>query len=159
MGWPGSILMLMLWALLCALQDYRFRFISNWLTYPAIIAAIVHLIVFQESVAGASLHSASAAVVLVLLLTLPGYGLGMLGAGDIKMLLALGLASGPYHVLWSIAATTAVIVAYLIVRRPARTSSSPSSGSDTPDPATHWERIAYAPFLFTGMIPVFAILS
>ncbi len=78
--------------LVAAVTDWRERKIYNWLTYPAaLVALVLHVIVFGFSSAGVALLT-GLAVVFVGLLILP---LGWLGGGDIKLLAVIGFALGP----------------------------------------------------------------
>lgn len=94
---------LIAWCALCALQDARHRLISNLLTLPALVLAAGYLLFSGQSLTGASPLQAMSALGLALLFSLPGYLRGHMGAADVKMLSALGLASDVMHLLLSIA--------------------------------------------------------
>ena len=67
----------------------------------ASIIALISFGVYQASTVGAPILSAVMAMVLAVLLTLPGYLLKMLGAGDVKMLAVMGLLTGTQFMLLS----------------------------------------------------------
>lgn len=97
---PGDFsIVLIVWAALCGAQDiWRLR-VSNYLTLGMLLVALVFLLAMRQSMTGAVFWQALAALALAMLLTLPGYALGKLGAADAKMLMALGLASSIITVL------------------------------------------------------------
>jgi prepilin peptidase CpaA len=92
-------------ASLAALLDVRSRRIPNWLTASALLCGVV-LNVWLLGVAGAVGAVAGAALGLVLLL--PFYARRTIGAGDVKLLAALGALVGP-HVLVSVAVYMALV--------------------------------------------------
>jgi prepilin peptidase CpaA len=102
------ILVLCAWAALVAWADWRSRRLPNFLTLGAVALAMLCLLFLGRSWTGASVGTAWAGFATALLLTLPGYALGRLGAGDVKLLAAMGLLSS-LHVLL----TTFVIGALL----------------------------------------------
>lgn len=94
---------LLIWGALCAIQDARHRRISNWLTLGLSIIAVGYLLLTGHSFTGSSLATTLLGLALALLLSLPGYMAGKMGAGDVKLLAALALSSSPAHVLGSVA--------------------------------------------------------
>jgi Flp pilus assembly protein, protease CpaA len=82
------------WGMLSGALDVWVRRIPNALTLGAWALAIVWLLLTGHGLLGASGASCLGAAAVALILTLPGYGLGMLGAGDVKLLVAMGLLSG-----------------------------------------------------------------
>ncbi|WP_054905420.1 prepilin peptidase [Pseudomonas sp. NBRC 111144] len=113
-------LALLVWLALCAGQDARERQIANVLTLGAATLALAWLLATGRSWLGAQGSDAALALFIVLLLTLPGYALGQFGAGDVKLLGALALASSVAHVLVTFIAAGVVLVAWQLVRRGAR---------------------------------------
>ncbi|QKL03702.1 prepilin peptidase [Pseudomonas sp. NY5710] len=111
---------LLVWLALCAGQDARERQIANVLTLGAATLALAWLLATGCSWLGAQGSDAALALFIVLLLTLPGYALGQFGAGDVKLLGALALASSVAHVLVTFIAAGVVLVAWQLVRRGAR---------------------------------------
>lgn len=95
----GFSIVLVFWAALCAAQDLWQRRVSNVLTLGMMAFALCALLVSGQSLTGQGLLPAFLALGLAMLLTLPGYVLGLLGAADAKMLMAFGLASGVTDVL------------------------------------------------------------
>ncbi|WDY58804.1 prepilin peptidase [Pseudomonas sp. PSKL.D1] len=128
-------LAVLVWLALCAGQDARERQISNVLTLGAAACALVWLLTTGHSWLGAQGSEAALGFVIVLLLTLPGYMLGQFGAGDVKLLGALALASSLDHVLGTFIGAGVVLVLWLLVRRKTRQPG---------------EKRPFAPFLLAG---------
>ena len=95
-------LVLFLWFTVCAAQDLRQRQIANTLTLGAAALALLYLVWTDSTWLGASAEQGGWAFFLALLLTLPGYASGRLGAGDVKLLAALALASDSRYLLGSV---------------------------------------------------------
>lgn len=85
---------LLVWCLLLASYDLCRRILPNWLTLGAHIVAITTLAMTAGGVTGASVSSCLLAWLLAIVLTLPAYLFKWLGAGDVKMLAAIGLLTG-----------------------------------------------------------------
>lgn len=94
--------MLLGWLAACAYQDLRRRKVDNLLTFGGLAAAAAYLYLHGHSLTQHSVAAALAAAALGLALSLPGYLLGKLGAADVKLLAALGLASDPDTLLYSL---------------------------------------------------------
>lgn len=94
-----DLFFLLVWFALCAEQDARQREISNWLTLGMVILAGGYLLYSGETWLGATPGEAGWAVLTALALTLPGYVLGKLGAGDVKLLTALALLTDSLYLL------------------------------------------------------------
>jgi prepilin peptidase CpaA len=77
---------------LAAAVDVRWRRIPNWLCASLFLFGVV-LNVWRDGAAGGAMSLAGAAVGLALLL--PFYMLRAIGAGDVKLLAALGALLGP----------------------------------------------------------------
>ncbi len=78
--------------------DLRCRRIPNWLTFPAILAALTY-----HGVMGGTeglLFGLKGLGLGFGLLLIP-YALGVMGAGDVKLLAAAGAALGPLGVFWA----------------------------------------------------------
>ncbi|MBV6826193.1 prepilin peptidase [Pseudomonas sp. PD9R] len=90
---------LLIWLTLCAAQDARERRIANGLTLGAGALALAWLLWSGTTWLGASAEQGGWAVLLALAFTLPGYAMRRLGAGDVKLMAALGLATDGRHVL------------------------------------------------------------
>lgn len=132
---PIHSLAVLVWLALCAGQDARERQISNALTLGVAACALAWLLATGHSWLGAKGSDAALAFVIVLLLTLPGYMLGQFGAGDVKLLGALALATSVDHVLGTFIGAGVALVAWQMVRRRARQPG---------------EKRPFAPFLLAG---------
>lgn len=86
--------------LVAAITDWRDRKIYNWLTYPAVLVALVlNPIAFGWTGILVGLSTA----VVVLLIGLFFLAMGWLGGGDVKLLAVIGAALGPaplFHVFF-----------------------------------------------------------
>lgn len=87
------LLVLFAWLAACAAQDLYQRQIANLMTLGGSALALLYLVYNGHSWLGASAAEAGWALLIVLVLTLPGYALNKLGAGDVKLLIALALAT------------------------------------------------------------------
>jgi prepilin peptidase CpaA len=85
-GWAAAFLFV------AVASDVRFRRIPNWLTLPALFAALIASP--WAGVTAGPLEAASGAA-LGLALLLGPYALGGMGAGDVKALMVLGAWLGP----------------------------------------------------------------
>lgn len=86
--------------IVAAVIDGACRRVPNWLTFPFAAAGLIA----ATSYAGtAGLVSAITGLGLGLLLLLPLYAIGGMGAGDVKLLAALGAWTGPLTLFWSFA--------------------------------------------------------
>ncbi|MHC8322532.1 prepilin peptidase [Pseudomonas sp. GB2N2] len=90
---------LLIWLTLCAAQDIRERHIANALTLGAGVLALGYLCLTGATWLGADAAQGGGAFLLALAFTFPGYALRRLGAGDVKLMTALGLATDGMHVL------------------------------------------------------------
>ncbi|WP_095138199.1 prepilin peptidase [Pseudomonas sp. Irchel s3a10] len=92
-------LVLLIWLALCAAQDARQRRISNVLTFGAGALALIHLWVTGTTWFGADAQQGWWAAAIALGLTVPGYFMGRMGAGDVKLMTAMGLATNGLFIL------------------------------------------------------------
>lgn len=122
---PISSIALLAWLALCSGQDVRERQISNVLTLGAAACALAWLFATGRTLLGAQASDAGAALAIVLLLTLPGYVLGRFGAGDVKLLGALALATSQGHVLGTFIGAGAALLVWAVGRRLLRRSAAP----------------------------------
>lgn len=134
---------MLLWLGLCAVQDMRQRQIANTLTLGVGLLALIYLLWTGSTWLGAPRSDGGLALVLALALTLPGYALGRFGAGDVKLLAALGLASNTEYLLGSLIGAGIAMVAWALM--------------DQGLSSRHVERDAqvstkqpFAPFVLTG---------
>ncbi|WKJ90985.1 A24 family peptidase [Methylomonas montana] len=100
--------LLIAWTCSLVLLDYRQRRLPNSLTLGAAGVAIIYLLIYGRSILGASPLSAVTAGIGVLFFLSPCLWLGWLGAGDIKLMSAIGFIGGA-----QILATTFVISSLL----------------------------------------------
>ncbi|AGA34148.1 prepilin peptidase; typeII/IV secretion [Thioalkalivibrio nitratireducens DSM 14787] len=145
------------WAALCGWLDLHTRRLPNALTLGAAgVGALVLLLRGETLLHQASPGSALLAFGLALVLTLPGYALGRLGAGDVKLLAAMALLGGLTALLWAfvVGAFAAVIVFagwslfWRIQFMPSVYRWVSRAGGPVPDPRT--VRIPFAPGLALG---------
>lgn len=109
------------WSLAVLVTDLSVRRIPNILSLGAMAVALGVLAYSGHSLLGATWPSMLMGVVLALALTLPGYFAHWLGAGDIKLLVAIALLSGWETVLISFAVGALlgglVVLALMMVAR------------------------------------------
>ncbi|EJM13706.1 Flp pilus assembly protein, protease CpaA [Pseudomonas sp. GM18] len=94
-------LVLLIWLTLCAAQDARERHIANGLTVGAGVLALIYLLWTGTTWLGAEAVQGVWALLLALAFTLPGYAVRRMGAGDVKLMATLGLATDGTHLLGS----------------------------------------------------------
>jgi prepilin peptidase CpaA len=100
---PLAVALILVWIAAC--WDLRQRRIPNWLTYGGAAFGIA----LQGALAGVSgIAVAAAGLAVGLALLLPGYLLRTTGAGDAKLMAAVGSLLGPYGVLLAGLASFAV---------------------------------------------------
>jgi prepilin peptidase CpaA len=85
LGWAAAFLFI------AVERDVHCQRIPNWLTFPALVTALVYGALFGGP--GGALDAALGACAALALLLLP-YAAGALGAGDVKATMALGAAFG-----------------------------------------------------------------
>ncbi|NWL77524.1 prepilin peptidase [Pseudomonas taiwanensis] len=148
-----SALPLLFWIALCALQDLRQRRISNWLTLGGTALALLYLQLRGETLLHASPTDGLLAAGLALLLTVPGWWIGKLGAGDVKLLLGIALCSAPAFVLHCLIGAGVAYLAWAILSRPLwpvlTAGMRQSLAQVSPE---HARRYPFAPFLFVGSL-------
>lgn len=83
----------LLWLLLVVASDLRRRRIPNVLSLGMVGVALAVLFFQGKSMLGGSVSSALAAAGIAAALTLPAYIANLLGAGDVKLAVAMGLLS------------------------------------------------------------------
>lgn len=106
---------LVIWLTLCAAQDARERHIANVLTLGAGALALAYLLWTSSTWLGAEARQGGVAFLIALAFTLPGYWMGRLGAGDVKLMTALGLATDGMHVLGTFIGAGLSSVLWLII--------------------------------------------
>jgi prepilin peptidase CpaA len=141
------------------LIDVRSRRIPNWLT--AVMAAAGFLMAVG-GFSGLTLTQAALGFATGLLLMLPGHALGATGAGDVKLMAAIGAIVGPSTVFSAFLATAvaggllAVFVAFRRGRLHATLDgtrqliASPTQGKQAVESAGKSNRFAYGPAIAVG---------
>jgi prepilin peptidase CpaA len=103
--------------LIAAIYDFRFRRIPNWLNLSGFVLGIgLNTLLFAQ-------HGLVAAVfgtLVALLIYLPMYLVRAMGAGDLKLMAAVGALAGPQHWLWILLYTALAGGAIAIVVAAAR---------------------------------------
>lgn len=112
-----NLFLLLLWFAVCADQDARGRKVSNVLTFGGTLFFLTYLLINGNSWLGAPAPDAWWALVLALVMTLPGYALNRLGAGDVKLLIAVALGSDYVHLLGTFIGAGVAALAWLILRQ------------------------------------------
>ena len=139
--------------------DVRTRRIPNALT--AAMAAL-GIALASGQLSGVSVGASLGGLVLGLLLMLPGYALGATGAGDVKLMAAVGAIVGPALVLSAFLCTSiaggVLAVAVALKRRrlaatlaqTGRLVTAPGSAPQALRTATVASRFAYGPAIAVG---------
>lgn len=144
--------LLLVWAAACAWQDAQQKRINNGLTFSGIIIALAYLLLRQETLTGSPPLQAVLAVCLVFFLMLPGYLAAKVGAGDIKMLLGVALATHAIYILICIVFASIAMALWLVL--------APWVWQVCPNNITkripylapvHKRSMPYAPFLLLGI--------
>ena len=141
----------MVWLVVCAVQDTRQRLLANRLTLGVALLGGVYLFWTGSTWLGASVGQGLWAFVLALLLTLPGYALGRLGAGDVKLLAALALISDAEYLLGAFIGAALTSVLWLLLAP----KLWPLMGQRLTDCLGHLapepsKKLPFAPFLLVG---------
>ncbi|GAB7532596.1 A24 family peptidase [Pseudomonas sp. 3A(2025)] len=150
-----KLLFLLTWFAICAEQDARHKQISNGLTLGGFIAALVWLLYSGQTWLGDTAAQGGWALLLALAMTLPGYAMGRLGAGDVKLLAALALASNSLYLLGTFIGAGMAAVLWLLIRRPlfrhAGQMFAQRYAAMNPDMT---EKFPFSPLLFAGLLLV-----
>jgi len=112
-----NLLLLLVWLAICAEQDARQRQVSNWLTLGAVLLALSYMLITGHTWLGADASAGGWALLLAGLFTLPGYVLGRLGAGDVKLLAALALATDSRFLLGTFIGAGVTSVIWILTRQ------------------------------------------
>lgn len=102
------------WCFSVGLIDLTSRRIPNVLTLGFCLVSIGWLVVNGHSILNASLPSVALGVGISLLLTLPAYTARLLGAGDVKLLLAIALLGGAHLTLSAFVIASVLVMIFLI---------------------------------------------
>jgi prepilin peptidase CpaA len=141
--------------------DLRTRRIPNELTAAMALSGVA---LAATGVSGISIAASLAGLVLGLLLMLPGYGLGATGAGDVKLMAAVGAIVGPPLVLSAFVCTClagGVLAIVVAVRRrrlratltqTGRLVAAPGAAPGEIKAASAASRFAYGPAIAIGSL-------
>jgi prepilin peptidase CpaA len=141
--------------------DLRSRRIPNQLTAAMAAAGLGFA---AGGISGISVAASIGGIVLGLLLMLPGYALGATGAGDVKLMAAVGAIVGPPLVVWAFICTAlagGVIALIVAVRRrrlgatlagTGRLVAAPRAAHKEIEAATAARRFAYGPAIAIGSL-------
>lgn len=100
---------LLLWALLIAVADWRWRKVPNSLLLALLLPALAVLLLKGQGLQAAGWGSSLLGAAMALVLTLPGYAVSRLGAGDVKLAAVMGLVQGWPLAAWSLLATALLL--------------------------------------------------
>lgn len=102
------------WCLSVAMADVSSRRIPNVLTLGICLVAICWLLLNGHSILNASLPSVALGMGISLLLTLPAYLTHLLGAGDVKLLLAIALLGGAHLTVSAFVIASILVIIFLV---------------------------------------------
>lgn len=150
---------LWIWLAICALQDLRQRQIANSLTLGVALLAGLYLLWTGSTWLGASAAQGGWALLLALLFTLPGYAMGRMGAGDVKLMAALGLLCDPEHLLGAFIGAGLCSLVWLLIAP--RLWFQQKQGLD-PQAGGTGRRLSkkypFAPFVLVGMVLTVSVI-
>ncbi|WP_395609323.1 prepilin peptidase [Pseudomonas sp. B22129] len=145
----------LVWLVVCAVQDVRQRLLANRLTLGVLLLALIYLLCTGTTWLGATAGEGLLAFCLSLLLTLPGYALGRLGAGDVKLLAAFALVSNSQYLLGAFIGAAAANLLWILLAPklwPLMSQGLKSAmGFLAPAPS---KKLPFAPFLLVGFAVV-----
>lgn len=148
-----NLLLIIIWLVICAEQDARQQQVSNRLTLGAVAFALGYLLITGGTLLGADASAGGWALLLSLILTLPGYMLGKLGAGDVKLLAALALATDSRFLLGIFIGAGVTSVIWLLTRQKLITHMPQwVSGRYTRMSGHSPEKHPFAPHLLAGFL-------
>jgi prepilin peptidase CpaA len=144
-----------------AVVDLRTRRVPNWLTFGTAALGITMAMTHLD---GVGVAGAFEGLLVGLLLMLPGHVIGRTGAGDVKLLAALGTLLGPKAVamafLYTAIAGGGIAVVVAMRRRRLRETlegtatlvcTGGANAGDLEKPSTN-NRFAYAPAIAVGAV-------
>jgi prepilin peptidase CpaA len=99
---PLALACLIVVLIIAFITDVRLHKIPNWLTYPLIFLAII---AYSDLNGFQGLLFSAEGLGLGLILLMPFHMLGGMGAGDVKLMGAVGAVLGPGHVFYAFMAT------------------------------------------------------
>ena len=107
--------LLLVWAALVAVVDWRQRRIPNLLLLALLLPAAVWLPWQGRGLAGADAWQSLAGMGIAFALTLPGYAMSRLGAGDVKLASVMGFVQGVPELLYTLLAAALLLGAMSLV--------------------------------------------
>jgi prepilin peptidase CpaA len=144
-----------------AVVDLRTRRVPNWLTFGTAALGITMAVTHLD---GVGVAGAFEGLLVGLLLMLPGHVIGRTGAGDVKLLAALGTLLGPRSIamafLYTAIAGGGIAVLVAMRRRRLRETlegtatlvcTGGANAGDLEKPSTN-NRFAYAPAIAVGAV-------
>jgi prepilin peptidase CpaA len=145
-----------------AVIDIRTRRVPNWLT---LLVALVGILLATTGVSGVSVGASLAGIAVGFLLMLPGHAFGGLGAGDVKLLAAVGALLGPWPIarafLYTAIAGGALAIMVSWRRQLLKTTFdravaivTSQGGTTAVDAPTARNRFPYAPAIALGTLIV-----
>lgn len=102
------------WAVALSIFDLKWRRLPNGLTLGSAGCAIAYMVVQGQSLLGASPDSALTAGLGAIIVSMPFYGLGWLGAGDLKLMVAIGLIGGVQVLLTTFVLSSLLTLPYVV---------------------------------------------
>lgn len=100
---------LLVWSLAIAVMDWRKRRVPNLLLLALFLPALAVLALTGVGLQGAAWQASLLGLVAGLVMTLPGYALSKLGAGDVKLAAVTGFVLGWPGVAWMLLASAFVL--------------------------------------------------
>jgi prepilin peptidase CpaA len=94
----GGLFVLLVMA---AVSDVRFYRIPNWLTFGGMVFALIYGTIAARTPMSGALHALGGWGT-GLAIMLPFYALGIMGAGDVKLMAMVGAFLGPYQTLQAV---------------------------------------------------------
>lgn len=95
---------LLVWALLVAVADWRWRKVPNGLLLALLLPTLAMLLFEGQGPQAAGWLSSLIGMLLGLVVTLPGYAVSRLGAGDVKLAALMGFVQGWPLLVWTLMA-------------------------------------------------------
>lgn len=113
------------WALGLALWDLRYQRLPNGATWGGMAVGLLWLMFTGQGLLGSGVFTTLFGLLLGLLLLLPAYAFRLVGAGDVKFLMAVGVLAGAYflvrvYLLGTLLALLPSLVLWLRTRRKPR---------------------------------------
>ena len=143
---------LLVWGLICAIQDAQRKKINNQLTFGLFLVALSYLLMTGNTLTQSSPEQAIFALILAIALSLPGYITGSMGAADVKMLSAIAVATNSNYVLICFIGAAISIIIWTVLKPVwPKLPSAVHKAVPFMNPTTG-KSLPYAPFLFIGML-------